>query len=87
MIARLVHGVARAVLIAAGILLVAALLLAVIGCRLIMWPYRATHAGNAGTRGKLEASLTLINAAGALLATLRPEPQQDEVGSPSTETR
>ena len=68
---RIVQGIARAVLIAAGIVLVTALILTVIGWRLMMWPYRSTHRDVVGHRAKLEAGLAFVTAAAALWATVR----------------
>ena len=64
MIGKLAAALARCLLLTAGLLAIAALLLTVIAWRLLTWPYRHHRPG------MLEAGLGVIKALAALAATL-----------------
>ena len=64
MIAKLAAALGRCLLITAGLLAIAALLLAVIAWRLIGWPYRKRRPG------KLDAGLATVTALSGLAAAL-----------------
>lgn len=70
MIAKLAAGIARALIVTAAILAIAALFLTVLAWRLLGYPYRKATPSR---RRKLEAGLYLAGALAAFAATLRSE--------------
>lgn len=77
MIVKLAQALARVLLVCAGLVFALALVLAVAGWRLLMWPYRSTRLGPPGA---LEATLGLIGAASALLASRAQQPGVEDAG-------